>query len=384
MGLVACSSGVPRAPLTAHEKSIDAHDGEPLPYDIVERSRVGFVARSQTVESSGQAMTTWLAEHRVVCVGERHTEPAHHYVQKEIIRRLAEWARSHDAPFAVGFEMFERAQQSHLDAFAQGQDPTSFEAESGYQERWGFDFSLYRPLLEAGRAGGAQLLALNAPKAWTRQVAKNGFAQLDPALKSQLPELFLTDAEHRSFFAAAMSEHPGGAPKTTPKKHATPPQHQHLQHATPQHPQHATPQHLEHGTQHEPHPEHGAVPPATEPTAPAHHGAAHDHGAAHHAAHGSATASTFPPELESYYVAQVIWDETMAETASRWLLANPPNAHLVLVAGSGHCHESAIPRRIERRTQIPVLSTRAIAKSELDEPQVPALEQFDALFVMDE
>jgi hypothetical protein len=38
----------------------------------------------------------------------------------------------------------------------------------------------------------------------------------------------------------------------------------------------------------------------------------------------------------------------MADTAAKWLKANP-SGHLVILAGNGHCHDSAIVNRIKRR-----------------------------------
>ncbi len=65
---------------------------------------------------------------------------------------------------------------------------------------------------------------------------------------------------------------------------------------------------------------------------------------------------------ERFYAAQVIWDETMAEGASSWL-ADPQPRQLMLVAGNGHCHRSAVPRRIERRSREPnsVLSVLVVS-----------------------
>lgn len=61
-----------------------------------------------------------------------------------------------------------------------------------------------------------------------------------------------------------------------------------------------------------------------------------------HAAHGGS-----PDRL---YAAQVLWDESMAARAADWLLSSrTPPRRLVIVAGNGHCHESAIPARIQRR-----------------------------------
>jgi uncharacterized iron-regulated protein len=53
--------------------------------------------------------------------------------------------------------------------------------------------------------------------------------------------------------------------------------------------------------------------------------------------------------LERFYAAQVVWDETMAESASRWLAAHAPVRRLLVVAGQAHCQRSAIPNRLERR-----------------------------------
>lgn len=56
-----------------------------------------------------------------------------------------------------------------------------------------------------------------------------------------------------------------------------------------------------------------------------------------------------PSELDHYYAAQVVWDETMAEKSSRWLDLHTPVRRLLIIAGQAHCQRSAIPSRIERR-----------------------------------
>jgi uncharacterized iron-regulated protein len=69
--------------------------------------------------------------------------------------------------------------------------------------------------------------------------------------------------------------------------------------------------------------------------------------------------------LGNYYAAQTVWDETMADTAAAWLGAAGADARIMLFAGSVHCHESAIPRRITRRTDVPVLALLPILASDL-------------------
>jgi uncharacterized iron-regulated protein len=65
------------------------------------------------------------------------------------------------------------------------------------------------------------------------------------------------------------------------------------------------------------------------------------------------------------YTAQVVWDETMADTAASWLEAAGDEAQLIIFAGMGHCQDSAIPERITRRTGVDVLSVMPLEAGEL-------------------
>src|SRR5690606_29836804 len=133
-----------------------------------------------------------LSQQHFVCVAESHGDPKHHYVQLALIEAVAATLADQGRAFAVGFEMFERAQQPFLERFARGElRGEAFVEQSGYLERWGFDFNLYRPLLEHASGGGAQLVALNAPKAWTKRVARQGLEGIDEDLRAELPELDL-------------------------------------------------------------------------------------------------------------------------------------------------------------------------------------------------
>ncbi|MGB0714083.1 MAG: ChaN family lipoprotein [Gammaproteobacteria bacterium] len=55
------------------------------------------------------------------------------------------------------------------------------------------------------------------------------------------------------------------------------------------------------------------------------------------------------PSFQRFLDVQLIWDETMADTAARWLRANPGRP-MVVLAGSGHvAGRVGIPDRLERR-----------------------------------
>ena len=60
--------------------------------------------------------------------------------------------------------------------------------------------------------------------------------------------------------------------------------------------------------------------------------------------------SKAPRVFEYFYQAQLVWDETMAETISTFV-ADHPDYHLVILAGNGHLeYGSGIPKRARRRS----------------------------------
>jgi uncharacterized iron-regulated protein len=206
---------------------------------------------------------------RAVCLGESHDNPHHHWLQREIVEHLAL-----RAVFALGLEMIQRPFQGVLDDYAAGRvDPQAFLSRTGWHERWGYDFALYRPILAA--AGKHRLLALNAPRELVHKIAQAGLEGLSPVERAALPELDLNDAAHHAFFAEAMKEHQGMG------------------------------------------------------------------------------------KLDNYYAAQVVWDETMANTAAAWLLTHAEGT-MAILAGTGHCMDRAIPARMRRRGIAQVLSVLPI------------------------
>jgi aminopeptidase N len=106
---------------------------------------------------------------------------------------------------------------------------------------------------------------------------------------------------------------------------------------------------------------------------------------AEHRAYVSAQLGTFhsgEASLDNAYTVQVVWDETMAETASEWLSSDGEAARLLIIAGLGHCHRSAIPARITRRTGLAALAVGPTFASRLGVPGFPALDQYDVLVVL--
>lgn len=158
----------------------------------------------ETVEE--EAMIRELMRARVIYLGENHDQARDHAMQYRILRQLHRL----DPTLGIGMEMFQRNFQGALDLWRQGQlDEVALRQRTEWDQRWGFDFRHYRPVLEMVRAHGLVLVGLNAPRELTRAIARGGFESLSDELRDQLPpELRLDDAEHRAMFDAAMAEHP--------------------------------------------------------------------------------------------------------------------------------------------------------------------------------
>lgn len=305
LGLPGCAATT--TPQSVSPRSPTATKKPPLPADIVERSALplhGVVSENgATVQIDEQAVWRKLLSARVVCFGEQHNNPNHHYAEWRALQELAAHAAKEQRVLAVGFEMFQTPYQAPLSGFADGTlTEEQFLEETNYAKRWGYDFAFYRPLLEVAQQFKLPTLALNAPKAITRSIGRHGLASLSDEVRQGLPELDLNNPTHRKYFDDAMGDHP--MPEGGPKR-------------------------------------------------------------------------------DDMYAAQVVWDETMANTSAKWLASQGDNASLIVFAGSGHCHHSAIPARITRRTQIPVLSVTPILSSKTSEtPQAAAL--FDLQVVLED
>jgi len=276
-----------------------------LPYQIVD-ARTG-----KSVDEP--AFWGRLGAARAVCVGEEHRNPHHHWMQLHVVRELIKRLPP-GTKLALAMEMFQRPFQGVLDDYAARRiDAAQLRSRSGYDERWGYDYGYYGPTIDAAVGGGAQLLAANAAKELTKQVVHHGLESLTPDERSRLPELMLDDVSHRSWVDTLMEDMGGSAAHAQAK------------------PAEADPA--------------GARKPASPTKAPQHGDDDDD--------------ATEMPSADRIYTVQVIWDETMAETSAKWLAANP-GGHLILLAGNGHCHDSAIINRMKRRGIADAISIRGV------------------------
>ena len=133
----------------------------------------------------------------LVCIGETHDSDLNHRVQLQVIKAL--FAR--DERLGVGLEMFQRPYQKEIDRYLKGEtSEDDFLKAAEYRQRWGFDWGLYRPIVDFCRKNELPVAALNAPRELTKRVSAVGFAGLKDDEKQQLGPIDFQVKEHRDYW----------------------------------------------------------------------------------------------------------------------------------------------------------------------------------------
>lgn len=210
-----------------------------------------------------------LANATVVYLGEQHDSVADHAAQLEIIQALHE----RNPQVAIALEMFQQPFQSVINQYLAGEiSEAELREQTEYDQRWGFPWEYYAPILRYAQANSLPVIALNVPTEVTRQVAEKGLGSLSAEQRQYIPpvdEIDLSDADYRAFMLDIYK--------------------------------------------------------------------------GFHAGHGAGTS------FERFFLAQVLWDETMAAGIVNFLRQNP-DYQVVTLAGQGHVvYDYGIPNRVERR-----------------------------------
>ena len=188
----------PRVPAVAVSK-------DPAPGSIVEGGTGRRLAFDRLIDE--------LAKASVVYVGERHDQAAHHEFQARVLEALRQrWKAD---LVGVGMEMFQTPAQGALDDYVEKRiDEATLLEKTEWKTRWGFGWEMYAPMVRSARAHGRmEVVALNAPKEVTHEVAKGGLEALTPEQRASLPPLDLSDGAHRAFVLKAFGAHGAAMPK---------------------------------------------------------------------------------------------------------------------------------------------------------------------------
>jgi uncharacterized iron-regulated protein len=159
-------------------------------------------AASKKSITFGQMMDA-LSQAGIICLGETHDSDLCHRVQLQIIKTLF----ACDERLGVGLEMFQKPFQPAVDRYFRGESSEEeFLKTSEYRKRWGYNWFLYRPIVEFCKKNGIPVAALNAPKELTQRISQVGFAQLKDEEKKQLGDLDLKRKDHRDYWLERLAK----------------------------------------------------------------------------------------------------------------------------------------------------------------------------------
>ncbi len=147
-----------------------------------------------------------LAQARIVCVSEMHDQASHHRAQAQLIDLLAQ----QPGRTSIGMEMFNHRSQEALDKYTAGKlTEQRFLSEVAWKSTWGYEWSLYAPILRTARRHSMPVVGLDLPRSVLLQIHMLGLDKIPAWLRQQLPKtIVLDDAAHREHFFRLMRHSP--------------------------------------------------------------------------------------------------------------------------------------------------------------------------------
>ena len=154
-----------------------------------------------------QKIIRTLSKSDIVYLGETHDSLADHQAQLEIIKKLYQ----NQKKIAIALEMFQRPYQEFLDRYLAGEiTETELKTKTEYDQRWGFDWEYYAPILRFAKEKKLPLIALNTPTEISRKVSREGLDELTAAERQFIPptaEIDLSNPEYRQMLLKIYQQH---------------------------------------------------------------------------------------------------------------------------------------------------------------------------------
>lgn len=161
--------------------------------------------------NSKQQVIRELKQNNVIYLAENHDQPEEHQAQLAIITQLHDVQLNPKRDLAIALEMFQRPFQPVLDRYLAGEiTEVELKEQTEYDNRWGYDWEYYAPVLRLAQKHQIPLIALNTPSEVTLKVANTG---LDSLVKDDfryipaLADIKLDNPEYRANLVAVYQEH---------------------------------------------------------------------------------------------------------------------------------------------------------------------------------
>jgi uncharacterized iron-regulated protein len=154
-----------------------------------------------------QAALKELAKADVVYLGETHARLEDRQTQLQIIQEL----QRQNQKVAIAMEMFQHPYQGAIDRYLAGHlSEQELIEQTEYNQRWGFPWESYAPILRFAKEKQLPVLAINTPTEITRQVARLGLKSLTPQQRQLIPpfsEIRTDNPEYRQLLAEIFQQH---------------------------------------------------------------------------------------------------------------------------------------------------------------------------------
>jgi uncharacterized iron-regulated protein len=151
-------------------------------------------------------ITADLKKHRIILVGEHHSNKSHHRAQLTVIQALVQAG----AKVAIGLEMFRDDSQGALDQWIAG-ELNEADFERFYYDNWNFPYDAYRMIFRYARENQIPMIGLNLSRDITRQVSRAGFQSLSKEAKAKLSEVACrVDEAYMQYIRKAFGAHAHG------------------------------------------------------------------------------------------------------------------------------------------------------------------------------
>lgn len=136
---------------------------------------------------------TMMAEGKdYILVGESHKNVCDHKVQQRLLAALA----ASQSPPSIGLEMVAVDMQPILDDFAKGQvEIDALKEELQWSTKWGYPYSLFKPLFQVAQEHSLPVAGLNVPTAVTKKITKEGMESLTDEERALLPSTIVPPME---------------------------------------------------------------------------------------------------------------------------------------------------------------------------------------------
>jgi len=141
----------------------------------------------------------------IIYIGETHTSYEDHKVQLAVIMDLYE--KGHN--FAIGMEMFQKPFQNAIDDYILGNiTEKEFLKKTRYFKRWGYDYNLYREIINFAKAKKIPIVALNLRSEIIENVTKGGLDALTEGDKKEIPkDMDMSDENYKKSLKKIFDQH---------------------------------------------------------------------------------------------------------------------------------------------------------------------------------